>query len=655
MLAHHNGSGERRHFGKNAPDLHAERMLQAFELDNKMFSGAGAVRQLAAGHTFQLTQHSHFEGDCFVVMSVQHAGRNNVDTAIKRGGADVLRDATYRNTFTCVRDSVTIVPRPPACKIAHGTQPAMVVGLQNAVVTSNRDHQIKVQFGWQRGSAANFGGLRHDTDQRGNAPGNETSGAWVRVAEAAAGPNWGSQFTPRIGGEVLVDFIDGDINRPVVVSQMYTGEDAPPYSAGEDSGANHAGALSGIHTHHFEGGGFNQWQLDDTQGQMRTRLATSQAATQLNLGYLIAQPVSSPERGNYRGSGFEFRTDAWAVLRGGAGLLVSSTARVGDGVGVTSTQCDAAEALGQLGGSRQLSKVMADAAMQQSALVSKDAATAEDALMALLDPLKKGKADASVNGQAALKPGSDSRELDSAKPVEKLGEPLVFMEAPSNVNWATPASTIAFASKQMCWTAQSDMHLAAAQTISLASLKTSGMFTHSGGIQAFAGNGALSLQAHTDQLEILADKAITVISVKDDITISATEKIVLQAGQSSITLEGGNITFACPGNFTVKGGKHLLDKAASRNADIAGLPRGVANGVKPGTATLSPKYDEQIVYKDSHGEPIAEMPFHVINKAEETQKLRDKSAINGELERLATPKAEPLEYALRYATFNFDK
>jgi type VI secretion system secreted protein VgrG len=104
------------------------------------------------------------------------------------------------------------------------------------------------------------------------------------------------------------------------------------------------------------------------------------------------------------------------------------------------------------------------------------------------------------------------------------------------------------------------------------SANATGLFTHAGGIQAIAANGPVSLQAHTDQLEILADKAITVISVNDVIEIKANQKIVLQAGQSSVTLEGGNITFACPGNFTVKGGQHVFDGGTSQNAKLTELP-----------------------------------------------------------------------------------
>jgi type VI secretion system secreted protein VgrG len=104
------------------------------------------------------------------------------------------------------------------------------------------------------------------------------------------------------------------------------------------------------------------------------------------------------------------------------------------------------------------------------------------------------------------------------------------------------------------------------------SANATGLFTHAGGIQAIAANGPVSLQAHTDQLEILADKAITVVSVNDVIEIKANQKIVLQAGQSSVTLEGGNITFACPGNFTVKGGQHVFEAGSSQAISLPALP-----------------------------------------------------------------------------------
>ena len=573
----YDGSGERIASSRDAADTHSELMLQALEFENKAFEGSGAARRLAAGHGFRLTQHDRYpNGDnAFTVIWVRHEARNNFDTGIAQAARSGIENGTYRNSFGCVRDTVALVPALTAAPLkatAPGAQCALVVGLADSVATTTRDHQVRIQFAWQRGSRPNPGGLTHDLDARGCAPGDERSGTWVRVAEALAGPNWGTLFTPRVGTEVLVDFIEGDIDRPVIVSQLFTGSDLPPFAGGVDSGVEHAGTLSGIHSHNFDGGGYNQWQLDDTAGQVRTRLATSTAATQLNLGYLIQQSPGSAQRGAWRGSGFELRTDAWAAVRGGEGVLLSTSARSQQGCGVTSTQMDAHEAVSLLKGAQALGKTLGDAAAQQQALFSKGAATAQSDFIEQVDPKEKGKYAGAVNGQTALKAKSGSREPDGSQPVEKFGTAIVLMDSAASINWATPASTVIYAGKQLQWTTQSDLHMAAAHTVASAAANAASLFTHSGGIQAIAGNGPVSLQAHTDGLEIVADKEITVISVNDCVEIKAKEKIVLQAGQSAVTLEGGDITFACPGKFTVKGGKHFFDKGARKTANSLNLP-----------------------------------------------------------------------------------
>jgi type VI secretion system secreted protein VgrG len=628
VLEVHDGSGERRHADGAQAELHSELMLQAFELDNKVFTGAGAVRQLAAGHAFRLTRHARYgDGDDrFTVLWVEHAARNNFESALARtGNGASLDNGTYRNQFGCVREEVAIVPRAVAQRrdsSARGSQTALVVGLPDAVATSMRDHQVKVQFPWQRGTSPNPGGVGHNTDQGGNAPGNDSSGAWVRVAEALAGPNWGTQFTPRIGAEVLVDFAEGDMDRPLIVSQLYTGSDAPPYPAGVDAGVNHAGVLSGIHSHNFDGGGFNQWQLDDTPGQLRTRLASSTAATQLNLGYLVQQAPESAQRGGYRGSGFELRTDAWAVLRAGEGLLLSSTARTRQGSGVASTQLDAAEAVACLKGARELGKVMTDAAMQQNGLVSKEAGQAQADFIAQIDAHEKGKYAGAVGGQAALKAKDGAKEHDAEQPVEKFGAPLILMDSPSTINWATAASTVVHAGQQLHWTTQADVHLAAGHTVAAVAAGAAGFFCHAGGVQAIAANGAVSLQAHTDQLEIVADKGITVTAVNDAIEIKAKQKITLQAGQSAITLDGGDITFACPGNFTVKGGQHTFDGGGKKSAELPSLP-GSLSKLKNFIA---------LNYRGLDGKPMDGVGYKI--------KFADGQVVNGKLDQAGTARHE---------------
>ena len=298
-------------------------------------------------------------------------------------------------------------------------------------------------------------------------------------------------------------------------------------------------------------------------------------------------------------------------MRGGEGVLLTTSGRAAEGSGVTSTQMDAAEAVGALKSAGELGKTMGNAAQEQKALTSADAAKAQQDMIERLDPKEKGKHDGAVNGQQAAKAQSGARELDAEQPVEKFADALVLMDAPAGINWATPASTVLFAGQHLHWTTQGDVHMTAAYTLSSVAANAAGYFSHAGGIQAIAANGPVSLQAHTDQLEILADKSIKVISVNDSIEIKANQKIVLQAGQSSITLEGGDITFACPGNFTVKGGQHVFEGGASKAANFINLPD-----------SRLKIYKERLRAVDSvSGEPVAGLPY--------TLKLADGSEIKG--------------------------
>jgi type VI secretion system secreted protein VgrG len=587
MLQLYDGSGERAYADASAAAQHGNLILQALERDNKLFTGAGTVRRLAAGHAFNLNGHGHYgDGDnAFIALWVEHEGANNLNAGIAAlpsslAPINTLERGTYRNRFGCVRQTVPIVPDATAkqkAPTARGAQTALVVGLENAPLTTDRDHRVKVQFSWQRGLAPNPGGLLDtgsQADAAGNAPGNHTSGTWVRVAEALAGPNWGTHFTPRIGTEVLVDFIEGDIDRPVIVAQLYNGQDLPPYAAGVDSGVNHAGVLSGLHSCNLDGADYNQWVLDDSNGQLRMRLASSSAASQLNLGYLVVQSPSSAQRGSYRGTGFELRSDAWVVLRAGEGLLLSSTIRPALGSSVTSTQMDAAQAIMQLSRAKDMSTRLSDAAAHQNTPASNGANQAQADFIATIDSQQAGKYNGPVHGQPAYKTKPGSKEADETQPVEKFANPVVLLDSAASITATSAASTLLFAGQHLHWSSQADIHWAAEKTLAAVAGQTASLFTHSGGITAIAGNGPLSLQAHTDQLEILADLDITVLSASDKIEIKANRKITLQAGQSSVTLEGGNITFACPGNFTVKGGQHAFGGAGSKAAELPDLPAG---------------------------------------------------------------------------------
>jgi len=574
-LERYDGTGAYRYENIEHAERAADLRLAWHDLQRQRVQGSGTVGRLIPGSRFDLLDHASGNSN-YTLVSVEHEAANNLGSeAAQLLAAPDMASGQYRNHFEAVPAELVIVPQPRIKPAVPGVQTALVVGVPTDALTTDRDLRVKVQFHWQRGALPNPGGLGHQTpsDTEGNAPGNERSGSWVRVAQPSAGANWGAVFVPRQGTEVLVDFVEGDIDRPLIVGQLHNGQDALPWPAGVDSGANHPGTLSGWQSETLDGEGLNQWVVDDATGQLRMRLASlSQGGpwSELSLGHIIGQGSRSSQRGAWLGSGFYAHTDGWATVRGAQGLLLSATSRAGTYGSAQSTQMDAQEAVAQLKGAQQLGQALDDAAQGQGALGlashKKDAQEALEGLLKAIDPKQDGKYDdqRKANGREA------------GDPVERFDKPYVVLDTPSAAIITSPATIATFSGQDTSLTAQGDVHVAAAHTASLISGQTTSLYTHQGELQAIAANGDLSLRAHTDQLELLADKDITVVSVNNEITITAKQRIELVGGDSKVVLDGANIDFVTSGTFTVKAASHEWAGGASGSTNLEALPQGLA-------------------------------------------------------------------------------
>lgn len=485
-----------------------------------------SVRALAVGTWFTLAG-THLDiipgNQEFVVTSIEHSGANNLLPGI----AELARHnrsepGTYCNRFTCSLRSLPVRPgywKPKP--VSPGAQIALVVGVSGEEISTDRNHRVKIQFPWQRGNAAVSGQGMHPATS--NAPGNETAGTWVRVAEPAAGANWGGSFIPRIGQEVQIDFIGGDIDRPVIIGQVYNGNDAPPFHGAD----NHPGALSGSKSKEYAGTGYNQWVMDDTPGQLRQTFASSYSASQVNIGYLVRQNGNA--RSSYRGTGFEVTTDAWSTLRARRGLFVSTSQRPNG----TSTQLDAEEALGKMKAAGDLAKSLSDAAVRHQAL----ALSTRDGIQTLRETV--GGKDHADGAEAPI-----------------FTRPVAVLESQAGISLATPASTLAFAGQDLTQTMHIGMRVTAGQAVSMVSAKTTSLFTHAGGAKVIAGKSPVTVQANTGPMDVLADQALTITSSKGSITVQAKQEIMLASGGGYIKLAGENIDIHCPSTVSVKGASH---------------------------------------------------------------------------------------------------
>ncbi|OWB28825.1 type VI secretion system Vgr family protein [Xanthomonas oryzae] len=546
--------------------LYAEQRLDALRLAGHLHYGASTVRTLELGKAHRLTGYLDSDMD-FVALSIEHEAANNL-------GADIaqllsqgeLDRGYYRNRFLAVPRDMAIVPLYRDMPIAAGVQTAIVLGEPDTRVSSTRDHQVRIQFGWMRGEAPLPGGLSDAASRsrpEGHAPGDHRSALVARIAEQAAGPNFGHSFTPRVGAEVVVGFPTGDIDHPVILGQVYGGSVRPPFAAGEGSDANHPGVLTGLQTQGLDGQMGSRWVMDDTPGQLRHELFTSVAASRIGLGYLIDQDGSV--RGRYRGAGFELATDGWAMLRGAQGVLVSSTARPD----ATSSQMDVAEGVGQLQGAIEIAQRL-DGAARQAQAGGLSGNPAQQAFLKTLDPAQDGKYTGSVAGQDARKPSAGQRS--GGDPVERFGTPAVLLESPQSITLTTPHSAVASAGDHVHLTSRGDAHLGAGTALSAAAGGGVSLFSAAGGLKAVANHGPVTVQAHTGTLQVLADQSVTVTSTEDRIDVMAKDSIVLQQGPNRITLKSGDITVETPGMFKVKSATHTLLDGAFNPAKLAALP-----------------------------------------------------------------------------------
>lgn len=204
--------------------------------------GVTDSRGLSAGVLFKLEDHPRDDQNReYLVVHAQY----NIDSGSYRsGGASALQMTT---NVTALESKTQF--RPPCSTrtpTVSGPQTARVVGPKGSEIWTDEFGRVKVQFAW---------------DHMGKF--DESSSCFIRVSQAWAGSGWGSLHLPRIGQEVLVDFIDGDLDRPIIVGRVYNDANRTPYTLPDES------AKSGLKSQSFEGGreDYNELRFDDSKKQ----------------------------------------------------------------------------------------------------------------------------------------------------------------------------------------------------------------------------------------------------------------------------------------------------------------------------------------------------------------------------------------------------
>jgi len=223
----------------------ARNRLEAEQSDHELLSGRGNARGMVPGFLFTLELFPREDQNReYLILAVTH---NLHQGGYDSGGADADDNLEYTCSLQAMPSSEPYrPPRTTPRPIVYGPQTATVVGESGEEIWTNEHGQIKVQFHWDREGGKN-----------------QNSSCWVRVSQVWAGKQWGAQFLPRMGHEVIVEFLEGDPDRPIVTGSVYNGENKPPYELPANQNQ------SGIKTRSSKSGtrdNFNEIRFEDKKG-----------------------------------------------------------------------------------------------------------------------------------------------------------------------------------------------------------------------------------------------------------------------------------------------------------------------------------------------------------------------------------------------------
>lgn len=691
-------------FANSAEAEHYGRLIsEASEARAQTFIGRGTVRSLAAGTRIDLVdlpqdpnapQKETPEPPGYLITELTQIGINNLTAAsqsalvarlARRQVIEEETDATgdaivpvgapaqipqellklvqkggYANSFNALLAATPwrpqleddtgerLNPRPTV----SGPMTAIVVGPNGETTPNGADEiwcdalgRIKVRFHWQQGETPD------DRDT-----------CWLRVIQRQAGNRMGWQWLPRIGQEVMVIFLAGDIDRPIVRGALYNGRgeggvpatpggksgetdtsvfdlatdhriggqgnlaggNSPAWHGGAAESHRHPDALMGFKTKEFGGSGYNQLVFDDSDNQQRIQLKSSQHASELNLGHLIHQ--ADNYRGSFRGTGAELRTDAWGALRAGQGMLMSTWSNASPG----SPAGDLAPAMALVQQADTLAKTFSNAAQTHQTVTlaaalgtagqDKSAIDPNAAPLKALHTVVSGMVDAKDESQAQ----ADAKAKATAAGQDKLPhltDPAIVLAAKGdfvqvagqNLQF-TSGETITLASGE-------DINFAVADKTRIHAGQAIGLLAGAiqagegdRGISIIAGQDDIDLQAQSDEMKFQAKEQVKLVSVTDRIDFAAAKKIHLAVeGGASITIDGG-ILVQCPGTITVHASKKRFSGPTSLSREMNAWPK--------------TKFDDPYILRNqSTGEPIPDCLMELTRL--DGSKLRIKTDANG--------------------------
>ncbi|AJJ66030.1 type VI secretion system tip protein VgrG [Yersinia pseudotuberculosis] len=366
---------------------------------------------------------------------------------------------------------------------------------------------------------------------------------WVRQARPYAGDTYGLHLPLLAGTEVAIAFEDGNPDRPYIAYVLH------------DSAHGDHVTISNYKRNVLRTPSNNKLRLEDERGKEHIKLSTEYGGkSQLNLGHLVDNEKQP------RGEGFELRTDSFGVLRAEKGLFITADGQ--------------AKAQGQVL-EMQPAISLLKSAQEQMEAISADAQTAT-------------ASPANLQVQISL----------LQQNLTELKQAVLLLSAPKGIALSSGEHLQLSASENLIATAGKNADVSVGKNFFIGVGNTLSVFVRKLGIKLIANQGAITVQAQNDLMELLARKAITITSTEDEIKITAKKKITLNAGGSYITLDENRIESGTAGEYLTKAGYYGRQEKAKQ---VVAMPE---FQLIPGG-----KHNLQFLFTDDDNVPYSNTPY----------------------------------------------
>ena len=471
--------------------------------------GRSNLRELAPGHTMRLTGHPRADQNRqYLLLGVSYHLRENLEASEGTGHAEgsFQRFAFDALPTSCAWRPPRTTPKPRT----DGPQTALVVGPAGEEIWTDRYGRVKVRFHWDR-----LG--RHD----------EHASCWVRVSTSWAGAAFGAAALPRIGQEVIVDFLNGDPDFPIITGRVHNADEMPAWQL---PGQAH---LSGIRSREPGGGRSNHLALDDTNGKVQAQLRSDHQSSSLGLGH-IARIEDTAGRKEDRGQGFELRTDGHGAIRASEGLLITTEARGNAQAHII----DMGETVARLADGQALHERLSKAAREAKAHEAGDQDTVAMELKAQHDEIR----------------GSGGDPAQGVFP--ELQAPHLVLASHAGIQTAAEGSTHIVSDGHNALTSGAHTSVSAGKSFLVSARSAVRMVALDKGIRMAAAAADIDISALKHCINVLARLNIKLEA--DRIAITAREEVLINGGSSFSRWNSSGIEHGTDGQRREHAATHSL-------------------------------------------------------------------------------------------------